>query len=381
MTVQKERILFLDLLRFVAVVMMVEGHTIDVLLAEEFKTADSSFFSAWSYFRGFTAPIFMFTSGVVFTYLLAKRNLPFNENPRVGKGIKRFVTLMIIGYLLHLPTLKFYALERVTEEQWRMFFNVDALQLIASGLLFVIAVYFIADKFNLNLQKLLLTATVLLLIFSPAASLINWTEIFPLPLAAYFYGGDLSFFPLFPWLGYVTAGAVLGVYLSKRRQMLAERKTLFLFLSIGFYLIVFSALIGVLKETVFANADWLWTSKITTFRVGVIFLLLSLLFGITFRVKTVPASIINYGTHTLSVYVLHLMILYGSVLSVGAKYFIGAKFTIAESVLSAIFMIILMGIFANLMTKIDKDCLIAQSKKAGSLFKSKILKKSYEKIN
>jgi len=381
LTEKKERILFLDLLRFVAVVMMVEGHTIDVLIAGEFKTPNSAFYSVWSYFRGFTAPIFMFTSGVVFTYLLTRRNLPFRDNPRVQKGVKRFAALMIIGYLLHLPTLKFYSLENVTDEQWLMFFNVDALQLIASGLLFILAIYFVADKWKIKLRILLFAATLALLVVSPIAARINWTEILPLPLAAYFYGGNLSFFPLFPWLGYVTSGAILGNYLSTHKHILLERKTVYLFLYIGLTLIVSSELIGGIKEFVFKEFDWLWVSKTAVFRTGAIFLLLSMLFMISLTVKNVPNSVINYGTHTLSVYVLHLTILYGSVLSVGAKYFIGAEFTIAESVLSAIFMIILMGIFANLITKFDKNSFNVQLARAGLLFKLKFLKKSYEKIN
>ncbi len=381
MTDNKNRILFLDLLRFIAVVMMVEGHTIDVLLAEEFKTPDSTFYSVWSYFRGFTAPIFMFTSGVVFTYLLSRRNVPFKENPRVKKGLKRFASLMIIGYALHLPTLKFYALERVTDEQWRMFFNIDALQLIASGLLTVTIIYFISAKLNFQFRKALFIAAIALLVVSPVASTVKWTEILPLPVAAYFYGGDLSFFPLFPWLGYVIAGAVLGGYLSVRKNVLLERKTVFLFLLIGFFLIIISEAIVVLKTFFFQGYDWLWISKTAVFRVGVIFLLLSVLFKISLKVKKVPSSVINYGAHTLSVYVLHLVMLYGSVFSVGAKYFIGGKFTIAESVLSAIFMIILMGIFANLIAKFDKDSFNDLFVKTGFLFKLKFLKKSYEKIN
>jgi uncharacterized membrane protein len=80
------RIIFLDILRAFAVLMMVQGHTIDSLLADEYRTFDSVIYSVWHTMRGFTAPIFMFTAGVVFTYLLKLNNLPFKENPRVIKG-------------------------------------------------------------------------------------------------------------------------------------------------------------------------------------------------------------------------------------------------------------------------------------------------------
>ena len=65
----RRRIIFLDMMRALAVLMMVEGHTVDAFLADQFRDSTSVAFNIWFSIRGFTAPIFMFTSGVVFTYL------------------------------------------------------------------------------------------------------------------------------------------------------------------------------------------------------------------------------------------------------------------------------------------------------------------------
>ena len=83
MTEKSQRILFFDLLRAFAVLMMVQGHTIDSLLAEEFRTSESIIYVFWHTMRGFTAPIFMFTSAAVFTYLLRAGSVEFNSNARV----------------------------------------------------------------------------------------------------------------------------------------------------------------------------------------------------------------------------------------------------------------------------------------------------------
>ena len=107
MSVQKkDRIIFIDLLRALAVILMVQGHTIDTFLADEFRTYDTLFFSAWITVRGFTAPIFMLSSGVAFAYLFQTAKMPFNQNPRVQKGIYRFVLLVLTGYLLRFPSHK-----------------------------------------------------------------------------------------------------------------------------------------------------------------------------------------------------------------------------------------------------------------------------------
>ena len=49
-----KRILYLDLLRAFAVLMMVQGHTIHTFLAEEYRTFDSMFYTIWHIMRGYT---------------------------------------------------------------------------------------------------------------------------------------------------------------------------------------------------------------------------------------------------------------------------------------------------------------------------------------
>lgn len=57
----RSRILFIDLARAVAVLLMVQGHTIDALLAPEYRT--SLQYNAWLYLRGLTSCTFLFLSG------------------------------------------------------------------------------------------------------------------------------------------------------------------------------------------------------------------------------------------------------------------------------------------------------------------------------
>ena len=44
---------------------MVQGHTVDVLLAPDLRTTELPAFAVWYFLRGMTAPIFMFTAGTV----------------------------------------------------------------------------------------------------------------------------------------------------------------------------------------------------------------------------------------------------------------------------------------------------------------------------
>lgn len=84
-----KRIIYVDLMRAFAVIMMIQGHTVDTLLADQFRNTDYLGYNIWNTMRGFTAPIFMFTAGLIFTYLLKSDHFEFSKNPRVKKGIKK----------------------------------------------------------------------------------------------------------------------------------------------------------------------------------------------------------------------------------------------------------------------------------------------------
>lgn len=339
----KHRIIFIDLIRALAVINMVQGHTVDVLLAEEFRTLDSTLFSLWLFNRGITAPIFLFSAGTVFTYLLLSRKENFNENPRVKKGIKRAFLLIGIGYLLRYPTPTLIDFSGVRELQWRIFFSVDVLHLIGFSLLLILLFTYLAEKTKLNYYTVFGGAAILNIILYPFVSQINWNEIVIAPVAAYFYSDSGSLFPLFPWAAYVLLGAVLGTYLSKN--------------SIAFRSIKFSlnvALLGILSITIAYAGKYLEASIFETYyfsqryidiffeRVGMVLLINSALSLIAIKVESIPQIIILIGRNTLLIYVVHIVILYGSAWSRSINFYFGKTFDPFLTIASALLMIVLM---------------------------------------
>ena len=59
-----QRLLFVDIVRAYACVMMVFGHTFNDLLNESIR--QTVLFAEWQHFRGLTAPTFLFVSGFAF---------------------------------------------------------------------------------------------------------------------------------------------------------------------------------------------------------------------------------------------------------------------------------------------------------------------------
>ena len=115
-TDQAHRVIFIDLMRAIAVLQMVQGHTISVFLSKDFQTTELPLFAVWYFLRGMTAPIFMFTAGTVFTYLFHSVKKPFKNNYRVKKGIKRGLLLLFLGYILKYPTWKIFDFSEVSSE-------------------------------------------------------------------------------------------------------------------------------------------------------------------------------------------------------------------------------------------------------------------------
>jgi len=101
MTVTKQRLYFIDIARSIAILLMLEGHFIDDTLVSVARDPTNVYYTFWLFIRGYTSPIFLTITGVVFTYLLLGDNeVTFSKNMRVRKGLKRGLELIFWGYLL-----------------------------------------------------------------------------------------------------------------------------------------------------------------------------------------------------------------------------------------------------------------------------------------
>lgn len=349
---ESKRIIFLDMMRAFAVLMMVQGHTIDAFLSDSYRDLTSIPFNIWFTMRGFTAPIFMFTSGVVFTYLLRLNKEPFFNNPRVKKGFIRFVTLVIIGYLLRYPTYTFFDFSVVTREQWYIFFTVDALHLIGFGLLFVLILSFISEKLKIGDWIIFSVGAIFFFIMFNFTESINWISIFPLPMAAYFYHGTGSYFPFFPWAGYVISGGILGSYLAHNPGEFLTKKfgVKLLYFGIGFLTFAF---LFFQIENLFYGTKTFWTDSayLICLRIGWVLVMNSVMSFIALKLKSIPDIVKLVGRHTLLIYAVHVVIIYGSAWLPGFDRILHKQLSILEAVGAAVLMIILMVWMVVLLEK------------------------------
>lgn len=134
------RILFLDMMRFIALVMMLQGHTVYAVLTQDIRDGDSAGIEAWKFFRGYTAPVFLTVAGAVFTYLLVLAGSDRESlDRRLRHGGLRVVTLMGWGYALRLPIVGLW--KPVSQRQLDIGLATDILQLIGFGLLVIVTIF------------------------------------------------------------------------------------------------------------------------------------------------------------------------------------------------------------------------------------------------
>ncbi len=375
--VKKERIIFIDLMRAFAVFMMVQGHTIDALLDPQYRNLDYPLYYGWNFMRGLTAPIFMFSAGVVFTYLFHLNKKPFAENPRVKKGLKRFALLVFIGYMLRYPTATIFYFGNVQPSQWATFFTVDVLHLIGFSLLFIIGLSYISEKFKIS-DRVLFPVVAAIIAFSfPVFEGIRWSEFLPPYLAGYFYHGSGSFFPLVPWTGYVIAGGALGSYLASNKGAYKTKTFMLKLAGLGAAFLALSELGNIIGERFFAGSySWDVSPNIVIFRLGIVMILNAFVAFLAVNVSSIPELFVQAGRHTLTIYVVHLVMLFGSAWSIGIAYFWGASLNPVQSVLMALVMLFLMGLMVYILSNY-KDRLKEFPALAWASFK---LRKQDEKV-
>lgn len=334
------RLIFIDIIRAFAICMMLEGHFIDGLLAPEYRDENNLFYATWHYIRGMTAPVFFTVSGFIFTYLLIKEQNPAKmgwNHLRVQKGVRRGINLIIIAYLLRANILNLFTPD-YTDMNVR---RVDVLHCIGLSLLFLIAFYLLTyrRKNRLRMSIMLLGTTFVAFFFEPIYSHLTY-EYLPMALANYFTKENDSVFTIFPWFGYASLGGFMGFLFYKNRENPhLYRNMIIWYILLGVILITFPYWMGKIADTLqihslqlIAHGDYLIK------RIGNVLLFFAL-FMILRHVITSP-TLQKIGQNTLSIYVIHYIILYGSFTGMGLYRYFHDQLTPWQAIIGAILFVI-----------------------------------------
>ena len=312
----KARLKFIDMARSIAILLMLEGHFVDDSLAVIYRDPNNPIFSTWLYIRGFTAATFLTVTGLIFVYLLLKnKEAGYFSNIRIRKGFKRVIELIFWGYVV-----QYYA------------FHV--LECIAMGILSILIIY--------GIYKLVKVIPLWVYFFFAGITIfylynfirvlpddMPWPKNAPQFIQNAFHGpGHRTVFPMIPWMGFTMFGAMIGALLHDLHKIVMKWYfPVFFFLFGGaIYFFPKDMLYGLDRlllswfdiKTQFVYMDWIFI------KLGMVIMILGGLIVVdhTFGNRISDKSLfLKVGQNTLTIYVIHMMILYGSLIGIGINDF------------------------------------------------------------
>jgi uncharacterized membrane protein len=319
----KQRYLFIDLLRFVAAFFMIQGHVFDALLSAEVKSHPS--FYLYDFFHGFVAPAFLFASGVTYGASTMTR---WDEHAKWGKRaerrILRFLGLIAIGYALHLP---YFSLRKIisssSEAQIKSLLQSDVLQCIGVTLL-LLQIGVLLLKRRKIFEWIVAAAAGLVIFASPLMWSGHFSGHFPTAVVSYLSPENGSWFPLFPWSGYILCGVVFGCVFVDIRNSSSTARVMLKYAVLSLAVLLLSWGVMYLPFELYPSHDF-WKSNPTMFfvRLGAIGVVTSAIFLAERLWKKPPYFPSVMGRESLFIYILHLLIVYGSVVNRGLSLRIG----------------------------------------------------------
>lgn len=318
----QKRIHFIDAARAVAILLMLEGHFIDLTLQPEYRDLTHPIYATWHFIRGLTAPLFFSVTGVIFVFLLSRgQDSPrFGVNQRVKRGFQRAFELLFWGYLLQTNVLNFNEYLNGTFNQWNFAFHV--LQCLGVGILLLLLLYGLFTLFKKGpLFLYYLLAGVAVFALYPSFKTLPPDQYFPPhapELIQNLFHGPHSVFPPIPWTGFVLLGGAVGALIWDYREYVRDpRFSLLMTLSgIGIFFLNHGALYWI--DFVFSgNKEWFVKSSWLIGRFGQVLIVLGLLMRTEKYCKRSGGLFLKVGQKTLPIYVIHVMILYSGFIGVG----------------------------------------------------------------
>lgn len=294
---------YLDWLRGIGVLIMIEAHTLDSWT----RVDDRGHAYGWAMvIGGFGAPVFLFLAGVSLALAAGSRLRRGMTETEVGAAMRRR-GWQIFG-LAFLFRLQSAVISGGALPQ--SLFKVDILNIMGVSMLVAAMVWTVGREGRWR-AALLLSMAVAAAMLTPLIRVTPLIASLPDPIEWYFRPeAGRTTFTLFPWAGFLLAGVAVGLWLDRTRVAVDEQRVLRRLGLIG----VLIALAGygasflppIYEETSF------WTSSPTFFflRLGLLIAALPLAYAWT-AWRPGRSRIVEFGIASLFVYWIHVEMVYG----------------------------------------------------------------------
>lgn len=354
----------LDVLRFCAVFLMVQGHTFTELLDPAVRA--EPWYRHHMFVHGYTAPMFLFASGLAFGYTTFRAwDANTRPGPALWKRFRRYAWLLLIGYALHLPTTSLLELASLDPPRMRALFQVDVLQHIGVSLALCQAL--VLALRTPGRFAMVIGAMFLLTVFSaPIVYAWDVQAVLPLWLDGFVNESTGSLFPLIPWAGFTHAG-ILCAYFARHVQKPSPELAWPLALTAAITLLVPIAINRTGFNPYGPHDFWRTSPYYFFWRLGNVIAVLALCCfaevwldrsKLTASPRALAARMLSWvrsvGQESLVVYVAHLLVLHGSVLHRGVSSLTGRTLSLLEASIVALVLFFAMVLLARAWAALKK---------------------------
>ena len=304
------RRVYVDVARGLAVLLMIEAHTVDAWTRASAKHGAA--FRDATILGGFAAPLFLWLAGVAVVLAAGRSEARGNSRAAAVDGVcRRGLEIFILAFLFRLQAfIVSPGSHPVT------LFRVDILNVMGPAIA-VAALLWGSTASNTMRAWLFALAAAIVAMTTPLIRAAAWIDALPIWLQWYARPfGDHTTFTLFPWVGFVFAGGTVGALITSARDERTESRMQLWLASAG------GALVGIgfltaARPTIYASSSF-WTSSPTWFaiRLGVMQIALSVLFFSVRSIRNPQSSILNdrvarMGRSSLFIYWIHVELVYG----------------------------------------------------------------------
>jgi uncharacterized membrane protein len=296
---------YIDWLRGVAVLFMIEWHVVDAWMTETARTGPA--FTALAFLGGWAAPLFLFLAGVAIPFAAASHQRKGRSVREAAWAVqKRGWQVLLIAHLFRLQSFIFNPWGR-----WDSIFKPDILNILGLGM--VAAAWCWGRSADARRRALwLLIPAAIVVIVTPLVRGWWWPTLLWPRLEGYLRPNGWGQFSLFPWAGFVFAGAAIGTWIAAARKV-DDEPAFHRHLALAGLAAIAAGTVTSFIPSPFALSNW-WTTSVSFFliRCGAMTLLLAGAWWVVSRRATVRWSpIILFGQTSLFVYWVHVELAYG----------------------------------------------------------------------
>lgn len=210
---------YLDVLRGIAVLIMVEAHVIDAWT----RTSDRATrgFGQALILGGFGAPLFLFLAGIGVVLSAGSKARRSGDPAAASRAVqRRGLQIFALALLFRLQS---WVLGGFSAPAWTML-KVDILNIMGPAMIAAAALWSVGRGARSRLAIYTVSAIAIVLV-TPAIRHVAALAALPDSIEGYLRPiPGLTNFTLFPWVAFVLAGAVVGVILDTAKTAVADRR-------------------------------------------------------------------------------------------------------------------------------------------------------------